>query len=187
MMASSFGVIYTGYLPAFWIKLRFLAVPATSATALAVQWPAWLGGPANVTVGLLSTFMAVIAIIAADTGAYLVGRSLGRTKLTKISPKKTVEGALGGLVCSAAASVGLSHSFSWPQPLFLGAIVGMLCFCTSLFGDLIESAMKRDAGMKDSGDLIPGHGGILDRFDSYIFTGAMVYFFVTLGMPLFGL
>ncbi len=67
------------------------------------------------------------------------------------------------------------------------AALGVLVFLASLFGDLIESVMKRDAGLKDAGDLIPGHGGLLDRFDSYIFTGAIVYFVLKFVTPLFGL
>ena len=69
----------------------------------------------------------------------------------------------------------------------LQAALGVLVFLASLFGDLIESVMKRDAGLKDAGDLIPGHGGLLDRFDSYIFTGAIVYFVLKFVTPLFGL
>lgn len=67
------------------------------------------------------------------------------------------------------------------------AALGVLVFLASLFGDLIESVMKRDAGLKDASDLIPGHGGLLDRFDSYIFTGAIVYFVLKFVTPLFGL
>lgn len=127
-------------------------------------------------------------VIAADTGAYFVGKNLGRTPLIKISPKKTVEGALGGWACSVAWAVACWRMFAWPSEILWAVVFGTAVFFSSLFGDLIESVMKRDAGLKDSGNLIPGHGGLLDRFDSYIFTGAVVYFFVKFIVPVpFGL
>jgi len=137
-----------------------------------------LGGPTHVTVGLVATLTTVLAIIAADSGAYLVGRAIGRTQLTPVSPKKTVEGALGGMASAAAAVVGMCKLTGWPAVWWGAPLLGVTVFCTSLFGDLIESSMKRDAGLKDSGNVIPGHGGVLDRFDSYIFTGPIVYFIV---------
>jgi phosphatidate cytidylyltransferase len=139
------------------------------------------------TVGLLATFMAVAGVVAADTGAYFFGKTLGRTKLTDISPKKTVEGALGGLLCSISVVLASWKLLSWPRGPLVAAYLGVLLFISSLFGDLIESVMKREAGMKDAGDLIPGHGGLLDRFDSYIFTGAIIYFNLKFILPVFGL
>lgn len=145
------------------------------------------GGLSHWTVGLVATFMAVACVIAADTGAYFCGRSFGRTQLTRISPKKTVEGAVGGLICSIAAAVGFWQVLAWPVGLGASISLGTLVFFASLFGDLIESVMKRDAGLKDASNLIPGHGGLLDRFDSYLFTGAIVYFVIKFVMPFFGL
>jgi len=146
-----------------------------------------LGGLTHWTVGLLATFMSAACVVAADTGAYAFGKTLGRTQLTSISPKKTVEGAAGGLACSTAVALGFWRALAWPASPALAAALGVLVFVASLFGDLIESVMKRDAGLKDAGDLIPGHGGLLDRFDSYIFTGAIVYFVLKFVTPLFGL
>lgn len=146
-----------------------------------------LGGLPHITVGLIATLMAVAGVIAADTGAYIFGKTLGRTQLTQISPKKTVEGALGGLLCSILVSVGFWRFAGWPGGPVLAAYLGVLVFFSSLFGDLIESVMKRDAEMKDAGELIPGHGGLLDRFDSYIFTGAIIYFNLKFVLPVFGL
>ena len=134
------------------------------------------------TVGLLASFTTVACIIAADTGAYFCGKALGRTQLTRISPKKTVEGALGGLMCSIAVALGCFRAFAWPESPLAAASLGTIVFFASLFGDLIESVIKRDAGIKDSRDLIPGHGGLLDRLDSYLFPGACVYFYVRFGM-----
>lgn len=114
------------------------------------------------------------------------GKTFGRTKLIDISPKKTREGAAAGLVSAVLVSVGLSRTFLFPPSIISAGILGVLVFVASLFGDLVESVLKRDAGVKDSGRLIPGHGGILDRVDSYIFTGALVYSFVRIGLPLLG-
>lgn len=146
-----------------------------------------LGGLSHWTVGLVATLMAVLCVIAADTGAFFCGKSFGKTQLTEISPKKTVEGAVGGLVCSIATAAAFWRFLAWPSSLFTAISLGTLVFIASLFGDLIESVMKRDAGLKDASNLIPGHGGLLDRFDSYLFTGAIVYFVVKFVVPLFGL
>lgn len=145
-----------------------------------------LGGLTHWTVGLIATVMSAACIIAADTGAYFTGRAFGRTQLTSISPKKTVEGALGGLASSVLVALGFWQAFRWPLNPFVAAGLGLVIFVASLFGDLLESVMKRNAGMKDASTLIPGHGGLLDRFDSYMFTGAIVYFHVKFVLPLFG-
>lgn len=185
LTSSVFGLFYCGYLPSFWIKLRLLAAPAAGA-ALAPRWPALFGGPPAFTVGLAATFLAVAAVIAADTGAYFTGRALGRTQLSAASPKKTVEGAAGGAVAAVGAALATRAVAGWPAHPAVAALLGALAFCASLFGDLLESVMKRDAGLKDSSNLIPGHGGLLDRFDSYIFTGAIVYVALRFVVPNFG-
>lgn len=112
-----------------------------------------------------------------DTGAYLVGRRLGRRRLApELSPRKTVEGALGGLVaCMFAAWV---VAFYTKLPLVLLLLLGLIIGVAAQAGDLVESAIKRQTGVKDSGRLIPGHGGILDRFDSMLFTAPLVYYYV---------
>lgn len=142
------------------------------------SWQAALGGVSQATVGVVAAFVTVACIIAADTGAYFCGKSLGRTKLISISPKKTVEGAVGGLISSIGVALALFKLFAWPDTPINAAALGTVIFFSSLFGDLIESVIKRDAGLKDASDLIPGHGGLLDRMDSYLFTGACVYFFI---------
>ncbi|EFJ29916.1 hypothetical protein SELMODRAFT_270747 [Selaginella moellendorffii] len=185
LSSGFFGIFYCGYLPSFWVKLRALAVPALQ-TKLAVCWPVLLGGRAHWTVGLIATFVSFCAVIAADTGAFLGGKLLGRTPLSDVSPKKTFEGAAVGLTSAIAVTILLSKLLQWPSSILNGVVLAVLVFMASLFGDLTESMIKRDAGVKDSGRLIPGHGGILDRVDSYMFTGALVYFFVKMGMPLYG-
>lgn len=190
LASSVFGLFYCGYLPSFWIKLRNLDVagPQLQLPGVSSQVVAGITQYLpDLTVGLVATLTTVACIIAADTGAYFVGKNLGRTKLTDISPKKTVEGALGGLASAVAVAMLFWQLFSWPGNVVAAAGYGVLTFTSSLFGDLIESIMKRDAGLKDSGNLIPGHGGLLDRFDSYIFSGALGYFYITALLPRLGL
>ncbi|OWM89993.1 hypothetical protein CDL15_Pgr012630 [Punica granatum] len=185
LSSTMFGLFYVGYLPCFWVKLRGLAAPALN-TRVGARWPILLGGPAHWTVGLVATLIAISSIIAADTYAFLGGKAFGRTPLTNISPKKTWEGTIVGLGGCIATSVILSKIFNWPTSVLSAIPLGFLTFLGSVFGDLTESMIKRDAGVKDSGSLIPGHGGILDRVDSYIFTGALVYSFVKTILPLYG-
>ncbi|OMO78526.1 Phosphatidate cytidylyltransferase [Corchorus capsularis] len=186
LSSTMFGLFYCGYLPCFWVKLRCgLAAPALN-TRIGAGWPFLLGGQAHWTVGLVATLISFSSIIAADTYAFLGGKAIGRTPLTNISPKKTWEGAIVGLGGCIATSVVLSNIFCWPASWLSAIAFGILNFFGSIFGDLTESMIKRDAGVKDSGSLIPGHGGILDRVDSYIFTGALAYSFVKILLPLYG-
>ncbi|XP_057807356.1 phosphatidate cytidylyltransferase 4, chloroplastic-like isoform X2 [Salvia miltiorrhiza] len=187
LSTTMFGLFYCGYLPCFWVKLRCgLAAPALN-TRFAASWPLLLGGNTMWTVGLVATLISVSSIIAADTFAFIGGKAFGRTPLIAVSPKKTWEGALVGLGGCIAASVLLAKVFSWPTSTLSAVAFGFLNFFGSLFGDLTESMIKRDAGVKDSGSLIPGHGGILDRVDSYIFTGALAHSFVKTFLPLYGI
>jgi phosphatidate cytidylyltransferase len=179
--ASIFGLFYLGFLPSHWIKLRALAdpglAPALSGSSLpGIPWP-WSSG-------LALTLLACFLIVATDIGSYVIGRRWGRHPLSPISPGKTVEGALGGIGCAMAVGAlgGLWLGWRWGAPL--GCLLGGVVALFALVGDLTESMMKRDAGLKDSGDAIPGHGGILDRIDSYLFVPAMFYAVVTLLYPL---
>jgi phosphatidate cytidylyltransferase len=114
---------------------------------------------------------------ASDTAAYFTGRLLGRHRLSPaLSPGKTVEGALGGLAGSTLAA-GVYYRVDPFAPLHRLLILGFLVGLAAVFGDLVESAFKRQAGVKDASDLIPGHGGMLDRFDSMLFTAPLVYYF----------
>lgn len=186
LSSCMFGLFYCGYLPCFWVKLRCgLAAPALN-TKIGAGWPILLGGQTHWTVGLVATVISFSCIIAADTYAFVGGKAFGRTPLTNISPKKTWEGTIVGLGGCIATSVLLSKIFCWPKSVLSAIAFGFLNFFGSVFGDLTESMIKRDAGVKDSGSLIPGHGGILDRVDSYIFTGALAYSFVKTLLPLYG-
>ena len=121
-----------------------------------------------------------------DTFAYLSGRMLGKTKLfERISPKKTWEGMIGGLLATIAVAWVYSKWGMVKQDLVMLSslhwiIIGVLVSVFGTLGDLVESHLKRTAGVKDSGILIPGHGGVLDRFDGYLLSLPMVYTFVYL-------
>ncbi|MDJ0704188.1 MAG: phosphatidate cytidylyltransferase [Leptolyngbyaceae cyanobacterium MO_188.B28] len=182
--ASILGLFYGGYLPSYWIRLRGLGSADASNLIFGGYWPTdWIHFD-RFPSGLTLTFLAFACIWAADIGAYVFGRLLGRTPLSNISPKKTVEGAVFGIAGSIVVGGFGAWYLGWPVWLLSGASLGVLIGISSLLGDLTESLMKRDAGVKDSGQLIPGHGGILDRTDSYVFTAPLVYYFVTLLLPL---
>ena len=125
-------------------------------------------------VGLLA-----LAIIVSDSGQYYTGRAFGRRPLApSISPKKTREGAIGGVVFGTLAMV-VGARFVFPAtPWPLVTIAGLAVVVLGLAGDLFESLLKRSAGVKDSSGMIPGHGGILDRIDSWLFAGPAYYVFV---------
>lgn len=182
--ASILGLFYGGYLPSFWIRLRDLG-DVNATLPLGGYWPAhWPPSLDQIPQGLTLTLIAFACIWAADIGAYTAGKVIGKTPLSNISPKKTVEGAVCGMVGSMVVALLGSYWLSWPLWPLSGAALGLMIGTSSLLGDLTESLMKRDAGVKDSGALIPGHGGMLDRTDSYVFTGALVFYFITLLLPL---
>ncbi|MFN6356623.1 MAG: phosphatidate cytidylyltransferase [Cyanobacteriota bacterium] len=178
--ASVLGLFYLGFLPSHWIKLRAITDPALAprlpATITGLGWP-W-------TSGLALTLLAVALIVATDIGSYGIGRRWGRRPLSPISPGKTIEGALGGISCAALVGGTGGLLLGWRWGWLLGGLLGVVVAVFAVVGDLTESMMKRDAGLKDSGDAIPGHGGILDRIDSYLFVPAVVYSLVTLVLPL---
>jgi phosphatidate cytidylyltransferase len=184
--SSILGLFYTGYLPTFWVRLRVNLPNSNNASNLPFDgyWPdSWLN-PSQFPTALTLTFLVMACIWAADIGAYTMGKSFGRTRLSDISPKKTVEGAAFGILGSLIVAELGAWYFNFPAWQISGVMLGAIIGTTSLLGDLTESMMKRDAGVKDSGQLIPGHGGILDRTDSYVFTAPLVYYFFTLLLPL---
>jgi phosphatidate cytidylyltransferase len=181
LSASVMGLFYTGFLPSFWIRLRDLGQSSVSNLPFDGFW---IGGTTDLPPGLRVTLLAFSCIWAADIGAYVMGRMVGKTPLSDISPKKTWEGAFFGTLGSILVAIVGAKAMGWGFFGVTGMLFGLMIGVVSLLGDLTESLMKRDAGVKDSGDLIPGHGGILDRTDSYLFTAPLVYYFVTLLVPL---
>ena len=128
----------------------------------------------------LFVWLVIITAFGTDICAYFAGVLMGKHKLCpKISPKKTWEGAIGGIIGSVVLC-GL-FGFFFARPVLIHCIIiGVLGSIISMFGDLTASIFKRKMGIKDYGNLIPGHGGILDRFDSVLFTGPFVYYYVTI-------
>lgn len=159
------GAVYAGALLSFGLFVRHL--PGIES--------AWHG--------TALVFAPVLLTWTSDTFAYFAGRAWGRHKLIpRVSPGKTVQGAVGALVGSVA--VGAAYSLllrdfgSYAPSVLEGAVFGMMISVVAQVGDLAESLLKRDAGVKDSGTLLPGHGGALDRFDSLLFTLPFAYFFL---------
>ena len=178
MSSTLMGIIYFGYLPSFWIRLRFSfdamratlfpSVPLLSqGTGAMVLWWTWC------------------SIVCSDVGAYFSGMAFGKTKLSEVcaaagaaSPNKTVEGFVGGaLFCTAFFSLGARYML-WPRWCFWGPVYGAMLSFLGLVGDLTVSMMKRDASVKDTGNILPGHGGLLDRIDSYMLSGPLCYFLI---------
>ncbi len=162
-----FGAAYVGLLFGHFVLVRELprALPAT---------PYWVGA-ALLAVPLALTW-------SNDTAAYVIGRRWGRRRLAPtVSPGKSVEGAVGALFVTVAAAVAVVWLFDRWLPLFRladGLALGVLLGVAAPLGDLVESSFKRDAGAKDVSRLIPGHGGVLDRFDSLLFTVPAFYYYL---------
>jgi phosphatidate cytidylyltransferase len=153
------GALYVGWMLSYWLSLRGLEDGRN-----------WV-------------YLAMLTTFANDTGAFFIGRARGKHKLAPaISEGKTWEGAIGGLMCAVVGAVVIAtvlnlispFTFRYWQIILLGFLVGLF----AQLGDLVESLLKRNMGVKESGNLLPGHGGILDRFDSLIFVGAVVYYYV---------
>jgi len=151
--ATLAGSAYIGGMLSYWVLLRDL--PQGLTWVVVAAGATWLG----------------------DTAAYFVGKTLGRRRFfPRVSPRKTLEGAIGGILAGTFTGAGIAIAFlglAWP----LAVLLGLLASLAATFGDLAESLLKRQAGAKDSGNLIPGHGGALDRVDSLLFAGAAVYYF----------
>ncbi|MCD6567264.1 MAG: phosphatidate cytidylyltransferase [Dehalococcoidia bacterium] len=153
------GVVYVGWMLSYWMNLRIMD-----------------GGRDWVYLALFTAF-------ANDTGAFFIGRKWGRHRLApSISPGKTWEGASGGLLSAVLTAVVVAmilNSISvLPVEYWQVILIGCLISVFAQLGDLVESMLKRNAGVKDTGKFLPGHGGILDRFDSLIFVGPVVYYYV---------
>ena len=143
--------------------LRVLAVVYALAAVVALLWLRH-----QPTLGRETIIWIVLCIWATDTGAYVVGRLAGGAKLApRISPSKTWSGLIGGMSWAAVASAATGYAFGRGETISL-AVIGAGLAVVGQIGDLVESAAKRGAGVKDSGTLIPGHGGLLDRVDGFV-------------------
>ncbi len=158
--STGFGIFYIGFTLSWLVPLRF----------------------SDLVGGRNLTLLMFLVIWSGDIFALLVGRWIGRTPLVPlISPKKTVEGSLGGLVGSLVVAWGFAHWFWQTEPMKTVILYAGLIAVVGQVGDLIESAMKRAGDVKDSGTLLPGHGGLLDRIDSLILAAPAMWIAVVLG------
>lgn len=150
------GIFYIGWALSYWIELRILEAGR--------EWVFWI----------------LLIIIASDIGAYFIGRTFGKRFIApSISPKKTWEGSIGGFICSIIIALVFGLVFSLPIVHWHMIVLGSIINIFTQLGDLVESLLKRNIGVKDSSNLIPGHGGVLDRIDSFIFTGIIAYYYIT--------
>lgn len=151
------GFVYCGYFPLQLQLLRNMSCPQFAT-------------------GLGFVVMMFTSILLTDIGCYYAGTKFGKHKLAPVvSPNKTIEGSVGGVICAVAGAliVGYVIGVEW----YLSFVAGLICTIFAQIGDLSESLIKRDAGVKDSGNSLPGHGGFLDRCDSFIFTIPVMYYF----------
>jgi len=164
-MTTTFGALYVGLL-GFVARLSATGAPVEASSPLAFlgEERAWI-------------LVLILTVWTFDTAAYFTGRRFGRTPfMHHISPKKTLEGVIGGSI--AAAVVGAVLVAALGQSVLAGLVLGLVVSAAAQAGDLAESMLKRAAGAKDSSNLIPGHGGILDRIDSFLFAAPVAFFYV---------
>jgi phosphatidate cytidylyltransferase len=158
--ATVLTVLYVAVLGSYIVALRALPEPGRAGE-------------------LLTLFFAIIMM--SDTGAYYAGRSLGRHKLApRVSPAKTVEGSIGGLVASTLAAVACKYIFFPSLPVTDAVALGALMGVVGQLGDLCESLLKRGSNVKDAASILPGHGGFLDRLDSMLLNAPVLYYYYTL-------
>lgn len=159
-------------------------------TALATLGVLWVGGLGALTTSLVLLesgyrWVCLAAFIAfgSDIGAYFAGKAFGKRKLhPKVSPAKTWEGAIGGVLSAVLLSVGWAQVVDLGLPTFAVAGLALVGAPLGQIGDLAESMMKRSVGVKDSGSIMPGHGGLLDRIDALLFIGPPLFLFARLGL-----
>lgn len=127
--------------------------------------------------GLAFVVYALLVVWFTDSGAYFTGRKIGKRKLwPEISPNKTIEGFVGGIIWAIAIALILNYFVDLDKSIIVIAIVTVIASIFGQLGDLVESALKRHFNVKDSGHILPGHGGILDRFDSILFVMPLLHF-----------
>ncbi len=154
------GILYIGWLLSYFVALRELTADR--------DWSNW-------------ALLALLTVFATDTTAFFIGRKWGKRPLAPhVSPKKTWEGAIAGVLGGVIASLILLSLLRLPINIGPAVLAGFLISVLGQLGDLVESLFKRNMGAKDSSHLLPGHGGILDRMDSVVFAGVVVYYFATI-------
>ena len=171
------------------------ALPSSAVAVLATMYVGMLAGSMirlrtdfGPLIGPKLLFFLLLVVWLGDAGAYYTGKQLGKHKLSpRISPKKTVEGLIGGVITSVITAIVIHFTFFPQIPLVHAIVVGVVLSISGVIGDLAESMWKRSADVKDSGTLIPGHGGFLDRFDSILFTAPILYVYWALSQHAFSL
>lgn len=161
------GFIYGGLFPLYLILIRDIGSNPTYS---------YLLKSSSDGVGKGYIILIFFAVLFTDTGCYYFGSKFGKHKLAPvISPNKTIEGSIGGTLSAMFISLVIGHfiHLAWYHCVIVGALIAAL----AQIGDLCESMLKRDAGVKDSGNILPGHGGFLDRTDSYVFTLPVLYYY----------
>jgi phosphatidate cytidylyltransferase len=170
-----FGVIYVAWLMSYAVSVRFISAELERR----------FGAPVEPEIGFFYMILCLTAVVLSDAGAYFVGRAYGRHKLAPaISPNKSVEGAVGGVLTGGVFAVVAKFVFAFLVPGDLARdltwsaalLFGMTLAAVAVLGDLIESVLKRDAALKDAGDLLPGVGGVLDRIDSALLGIPVMYY-----------
>jgi phosphatidate cytidylyltransferase len=157
------------------------ALPSSAIAILATLYVGMLGGSVirlhdDFADGAKLVYFLLLVVWLGDSGAYYFGRTFGKHKLSpRISPKKTVEGLIGGVAAAVATALIIHFTFFKNFPLIHTVIASIILSLAGVIGDLAESMWKRSADVKDSGTLIPGHGGFLDRFDSIFYTAPILY------------
>jgi phosphatidate cytidylyltransferase len=165
------GAFYVGWLLSHFILLRELTKPLMAAPL----------SPLGIEPGAAWVYLTLAITFLQDTIAYFVGRSLGRHKLAPtLSPKKTWEGAAGGMAGAIIGSLAGILLLGLPINIGAGVLLGVVGGVVGPLGDLAESLIKRQVGLKDAGSIIPGHGGVLDRADSLLFTAPALYYLIRL-------
>lgn len=135
----------------------------------------------NIDLNLVIPLLIIFTLWVNDTMAYIVGSIIGKTPFSPISPKKTWEGTIGGVILAIVVMSMIAY-FTKKFPVSHTVIIAALASITGTYGDLFESKLKRMSGVKDSGQIMPGHGGFLDRFDSLLFAATVVWFYVAVFM-----
>lgn len=198
--AAGFVLLVTGIFQKTRVDLKSFGTAALGLIYISLSWSLMLDlyqmeldihlyDTMVVITGYFIPIITIASIWINDTMAYIVGSFIGKTPLSKISPKKTWEGTIGGIILAVIVMVFLFpiiffKSLSLPLMfnLFIIGLVALIAAVTGTFGDLLESKLKRMAGVKDSGSLMPGHGGFMDRFDSLLLAIPFVWVFVRLFM-----